>query len=952
MKRILLLFLIFAFSSQVYSQCDTIKERETLMILFNAMDGSNWGQVNWDENTALKDWTYVTINENGCVTELIFNYSGIKGQIPPEIGRLKMLKTLDFERRQLNSTIPPEIGQLQHLEYLNFHKTKLYGEIPPEIGNLTKLKFISLRSNNLSGKIPPEIGNMSDLEYLYFHGNKLTGEVPVEISQLSNLKELNLAFNDLSGLLPAHLANLDSIKYISISDNNFSGCFPQELLDLSCNQAVSLSMVVNPLLPFKGWTDKICFNNAEQIGAPCDDGDDRTKNDVIEDDCSCAGLEEPLDCGFQRDILKGFYRLSGGDNWINNENWKSDKPLSEWYGVEASSLDGCPTAIRLPANNLSGTINPDIGKLKKLKYLDLSNNHISGEVSNQISFLPRIVDMKLNDNKLSGEIPPSLGDESYHLVNLDLSNNQFSGSIPANIGHLNELKHINLSKNMLSGSIPLEIGFLNVESIYFDQNLLSGCFPDTVVNKFCHLEFSPNDTLGGYNFSQNFLMPFTGNLAQICPGVPQIGAPCVDGNSNTSGETIDEDCACKESSCQKKDRETLVKVYNALGGSDWYNNSLWESNQYIGEWFGVTTNTEGCVVEINLPDNNLKGELPKELDEFIELKQLNLYKNEISGSIPKELGNLKHLEVLRLFKNNITGSLPTELGDMEQLQILNISQNNISGVIPESFGQLSNLKSLLLFKNDLTGNIPASLGNLKNLDDLSLEHNQLAGNIPTELGNLKKLTKLDFSFNQLSGTIPTELGTMEMISELRLTHNNLTSMIPDELGNLSHLYWLHLSENNLYGCIPNILIQRQCDENKKFQFNDNPLLPHQGDLSKLCSDVTQIGAPCDDGDPSTPNDKIDENCLCNGKTVATNNILHKPQIKIYPNPASDVLHFEIENKNWHGNTNIVFYNLLGEEVRRLVISDASNFLDYRIDIPNGVYFCRVGMQIFKVVISH
>ncbi len=119
MKRILLLFLFFAFSIKGFSQCDTIKERETLMAIYNAMDGPHWQAIlnNWNDNTALKDWSFVTTNEKGCVTELVFKYTSVKGQIPPEIGQLKMLRKLDFGWRQLNSTIPPEIGQLKNLEY-------------------------------------------------------------------------------------------------------------------------------------------------------------------------------------------------------------------------------------------------------------------------------------------------------------------------------------------------------------------------------------------------------------------------------------------------------------------------------------------------------------------------------------------------------------------------------------------------------------------------------------------------------------------------------------------------------------------------------------------------------------------------------------------------------------------------------------------------------------------
>ena len=42
----------------------------------------------------------------------------------------------------------------------------LRGEIPPEIGNLTNLTFLDLHNNQLIGTIPPEIGNLTKLNYL------------------------------------------------------------------------------------------------------------------------------------------------------------------------------------------------------------------------------------------------------------------------------------------------------------------------------------------------------------------------------------------------------------------------------------------------------------------------------------------------------------------------------------------------------------------------------------------------------------------------------------------------------------------------------------------------------------------------------------------------------------------------------------------------------------------
>ena len=37
-----------------------------------------------------------------------------------------------------------------------------------------------------------------------------------------------------------------------------------------------------------------------------------------------------------REILEAFYRSADGDNWSRHDNWCTDKPLSEWYGIGAT----------------------------------------------------------------------------------------------------------------------------------------------------------------------------------------------------------------------------------------------------------------------------------------------------------------------------------------------------------------------------------------------------------------------------------------------------------------------------------------------------------------------------------------------------------------------------------------------------------------------------------------
>lgn len=59
------------------------------------------------------------------------------------------------------------------------------------------------------------------------------------------------------------------------------------------------------------------------------------------------------------------------------------------------------------------------------------------------------------------------------------------------------------------------------------------------------------------------------------------------------------------------DRYALATVYYAFEGNEWTNSTNWLTSTPICEgWFGVTCDDEGNVVELELSNNNLQGEIP------------------------------------------------------------------------------------------------------------------------------------------------------------------------------------------------------------------------------------------------------------------------------------------------------------------------------------------------------
>lgn len=160
-------------------------------------------------------------------------------------------------------------------------------------------------------------------------------------------------------------------------------------------------------------------------------------------------LEGPTD----RDVLIALYDATGGDNWTNNDNWCTDAPLSEWYGVTMDyNNDEKVAHLELYNNNLTGTIPEEIGELD-LSYLNLGNNQLTGEIPVSICNISTLYYLSISDNRLTGSIPSEFG-KLADLVYCYLYGNQLEGTVPESLAGLTKLSVMDFSYNMLGGDLP------------------------------------------------------------------------------------------------------------------------------------------------------------------------------------------------------------------------------------------------------------------------------------------------------------------------------------------------------------------------------------------------------------------------------------------------------------------------------------------------------------------
>lgn len=462
-----------------------------------------------------------------------------------------------------------------------------------------------------ANKIPWEaVGQLAALEILDISDNDLGGSIGPELGNLVNLRVIDLRWNLFSSALPIELKNLDSLESFLIAGNwKLRGCLPQFFADI----------------PDRDFDDSgfshltLCVDTTESETA----------------------------------VLMALFDATGGPDWERKENWLTDAPLGEWYGV-TTGFYGSVSGLDLSWVGLVGELPEALADLSNLESLFLGGNDWSGCIPgvltsgllklrehdlDQLGLPPcqdeysmekealialyrtfgvgrdrlrsledlslarwpgvsvdaegRVAKLEIDHERLGGELPPELGSFS-ELTYLDLSHNEFTGTIPPELGNLSKLTHLELAGNQFSGSIP----------------------------------------------------PVLANLSELT---------------------------------------VLDLRENGFAGN-------------VPVWLGQLSNLQ----RLNLAANALSGPIPPELGNLSGLTMLSLSGNKLTGEIPGELGQLSNLASLQLGSNQLDGEIPGELGNLVNLQDLSLSKNQLSGSIPEEFGNLVNLEWLRLSENSLT----------------------------------------------------------------------------------------------------------------------------------------------------------------------------------------------------------------------------------------------------------
>ena len=789
---------------------------------------------------------------------LQLGWNDLSGPIPAALGRLENLEQLDLLGNALTGPVPARLGDLTSLGGLDLRWNDLSGPIPAELGRLENLGWLGLGGNALTGPVPAWLGDLTSLYRIDLRANNLSGPIPAALGRLENLFGLDLSYNwGLSGPLPAGLEEsaleeLDFFVTQTCAPNAWKEWlatveFYGPLCDAGPDVTIDVAVVYTPAaLEAAG--------GAAAIEAEIDLMIAET-NEAY----AASGVGQRLALVARSEVP---YTETNGGQDIDRLADPSDGHLDEIHALR----DGAGAdLVHLIVGETDDSFYSVCGIAELpgafgITLRDCGGITFAHELGHNMGLRHDRFQVELREGSVSSH--PAYGYANQRVFAAGAPQSARWVTIMSYLGHC-RLAGVTCSTlprfsnpHQHHGGDPLGIPFGTglgltgasdaatvleamgpAVAAWRDRPTDAANRPPMAVGRLPDRRLASVGSELDVDVSLAFMDPdgdalfYTVwssapwlvkaaaaggrvTLTAVAEGAATIRVAATDAGglsvSQSFSATVEGAAGTDPPGSVESDRAALEALYDATGGSGWTDSTNWKTGAPLGEWYGVTTDADGRVAEVDLYDNALAGWLPPALGSLTHLETLRLGWNDLTGPLPAALGNLANLVWLDLGETRFTGPIPGALGRLVNLRELNLSSNffqsnHLSGPLPAALGNLVNLVWLDLSRNDLTGPVPAWLGDLPRLRSLSLGGNELTGRIPGALGGMANLVWLDLGGNDLTGPIPAALGSLASLEALFLGGNELTGRIPAALGSLTNLRRLDLSRSDLTGVVPSEL---------------------------------------------------------------------------------------------------------------------------------------------------
>lgn len=459
-----------------------------------------------------------------------------------------------------------------------------------------------------------------------------------------------------------------------------------------------------------------------------------------------------------REMLIKLYNDTDGDNWTNNENWCSDKPIEEWYGIEVRSDQ--KIAITLDDNSLTGSI--DMANCSFLYSLSCNYNSLK---SIDVSGCTNLDELCCYRNQLT-EL--SVYGCSY-LWTIQAWNNELSSIA---LTGLTRLANLSIEANQIK---KMDVSnCTNLSTLYCSSNQLTEldlaenkrlCMISCDYNQLKTLDLSNQVGWSGINCSDNQLTSLI--LPENSTSLSEISLNC--GNNQLTFIDIDDFTNLNYLNCDNNQLTSLdLPKQSMLYTISCNGNKLTSLNVSSCPELRFINCGDNKISEFKFPEKNI-------------LRYLNCENNELTSLT---LEGFPELEDLRCQGN--------------PLKTIEISNCGFHAIIDDTIGDDS-LVSLYI----------SDCPKLKLIDFIDVEVNELfIRDCPIinsidchwvelstlNISNCESLTEIDCGFNQLT-SLGVDIDSCKNLRKLSCAGNYINSEIPSSFKQLEYFDYDQKYEN-------------------------------------------------------------------------------------------------------------------------------------------------------------
>jgi len=495
---------------------------------------------------------------------------------------------------------------------------------------------------------------------------------------------------------------------------------------------------------------------------------------------------------------------------LENNQLSGDLP-SKWKAPRCTNLQ----SLSLSMNWLTGKLQDfPVQLLLELEILEVARNSLTGSLPADLGKLSRLRVLDVRGNaQLGGEIPESLG-QARSLVQLDVSDSKFRGSMPAALGNLTKLQELAINGNRFKdfSSALLELTRLwrfRVGS----KDEQANCAP--VEEDPCSL-WKRSDRYKLELFLEALWTARYWKVHSYSPSQPF--------------------CTWSGVSCER------------IGGA-WRVTSLTVEDPFLSGRVDPAILDLEHLKELRLRSLRLGGSIPPDLSRLRRLEVLVIEGGRMDGDIPS-LGSLTQLRAVA-FIGGFVGiffldSLPNGLREVtlrssnlkivfpssweggrtvEQLDLRGVQLDDSLKEIVRTVRSWTALKSLDLSATELQSPLPTTMYHLQSLQSLKLANNLLSGELPASLGAMTRIGVLDLSGNFITGFVPATLRGMWNLETFSLEGNYLNDREADRdcapvARDPCRLFWVDGNTRDVLGllafsCLVFMLYTRPGEEDQR-----------------------------------------------------------------------------------------------------------------------------------------